>query len=137
MADPKRILVIDDDSDFSDYVGIILSSHGYKVTTASSAEEGLRLLRQEAVDLVILDVMMSYVLDGWSVSRQMHHDPRLRRLPILMVSAIISSEEDRLFPGDPESKIDGFMSKPIEPNALLRRVAELLAASAPGEENEP
>lgn len=129
MANAKRVLVIDDDSDFSDYVSIVLSSHGYEVRQAASADEGMRILKQETIDLVILDVMMSYVLDGWSVSRQMRHDPRLCRIPILMVSAIVSAEEDGLFPKGPESKIDGFMSKPIEPNALVRRVAELIATS--------
>ena len=75
MADSKTILVIDDDLDFLDFVHIVLSANGYNVDTAPSAQEGLQKMRADPPDLVIVDVMMSYVLDGWSVSREMRFDP--------------------------------------------------------------
>jgi len=125
MAEPKQILVIDDDPDFLDYVRIVLTANGYAVRTATSAQEGLELMRALPPDLALLDVMMSYALDGWNVTREMQFDPRLRNVPVMLVSAIVSKEEDALFPTD-QSHIAAFMSKPIEPAALLRRVAELV-----------
>lgn len=125
MAETKQILVIDDDPDFLDYVRIVLTANGYAVRTATSAQEGLEMMRALPPDLALLDVMMSYALDGWNVTREMQFDPRLRHVPVMLVSAIVSKEEDALFPTD-QSHIAAFMSKPIEPAALLRRVAELV-----------
>jgi len=127
VADPKRILVIDDDLDFLDFVRIVLSANGYEVEVAPAAQEGLQKMRANPPDLVIVDVMMSFVLDGWSVSREMRFDPILCDIPVLMVSAIVSDKNDPLFPGREECRVDGFMSKPLDPAALLRRVAELVS----------
>ena len=129
MVVQKRILVIDDDPDFLDYVKIVLSTNGYDVHTASSTREGMRVMRQDIPDLVIADVMMAYVLDGWAVSREMHSDPQLRDIPIMMVSAVVSDEDDALFPTAENARVDAFMSKPLEPSELLRRVAELTQAT--------
>jgi len=129
MADQKYILVIDDDVDFLDYVEIVLLAGGYRVRTATSANEGLEMMRQEPPDLVMLDMMMSYVLDGCAVGREMHLDPNLRDVPVMMVSAIVSSEEEGLLLCSEMERVDTFMSKPIEPPMLLSRVAELIQPS--------
>ncbi len=128
MADAKRVLVIDDDPDFCDFVRIVLSANGYLVRTAVSAGEGLELMRAERPDLVIVDVMMSYVLDGWTVSREMFYDPKLRDIPVMMVSAVVSSDEDDLLPTGENGRVDAFMSKPLDPAALLQKVADLTRA---------
>lgn len=128
MADAKRVLVIDDDPDFCDFVRIVLSANGYLVRTAVSAGEGLELMRAERPDLVIVDVMMSYVLDGWTVSREMFYDPKLRDIPVMLVSAVVSSDEDDLLPTGESGRVDAFMSKPLDPAALLQKVADLTQA---------
>jgi CheY-like chemotaxis protein len=127
VADPKRILVIDDDLDFLDFVQIVLSANGYDVETAPTAQEGLQKMRAHPPALVIADVMMSYVLDGWSVSREMRFDPNLCNIPVLMVSAIVSDKNDPLFPGREQYRVDGFMSKPLDPAGLLRCVSGLVS----------
>lgn len=127
MADPKRILVIDDDLDFLDFCHIVLTANGYQVETAPSAQEGLKKMRGLHPDLVITDMMMSYVLDGWSVSREMRFDPELCDIPVLIVSAIISDKDDPLFPGNDQGRVDGFMSKPLDPAGLVSRIAELVS----------
>lgn len=127
MAEQKNVLVIDDDPDFLDYMRIVLSANDYNVTTATTAHDGMDAMRQAAPDLVIVDVMMSYVLDGWSVTREMAYDPTLRDIPVMMVSAIVSSEDDSLFPDSEGGRIDAFMSKPLEPAMLLERMKQLLA----------
>ena len=116
MVHQKQVLVIDDDPDFLDYVRVVLSANDYRVETATSASEGLEMMRGDTPDLVVLDMMMSYVLDGWTVSREMQFDPRLRDIPVMMVSAIVSSQEDELFSGGETGRVDAFMSKPLEPS---------------------
>lgn len=129
MAGQKHVLVIDDDPDFLDYVTIVLSANDYRVRTARSAGEGLEMMRQDLPDLVMLDVMISYALDGWDVSRQMQSDSRLRDIPVLIVSAIVSREDDDLLASDKGGRVDAFMSKPLEPSALLSCVAGLIRTS--------
>jgi DNA-binding response OmpR family regulator len=122
---PKMVLVVDDDLDFLDFVTIVLESDGYIVRTATNADAGLELMQAERPDLVIVDVMMSYALDGWSVSRQMSADPMLSQVPVLMVSAIVDESDESMFPRNGRVRLDGFMRKPLDPSTLLRRVAEL------------
>jgi len=97
METGKRILVIDDDRDFLVYVTVVLETNGYEVATATTADEGLRLMREHLPDLVMVDMFMSYALDGWTVSREMQFDPALRAVPVLMVSAVVSDDNDSLF----------------------------------------
>ncbi|MHB0856864.1 MAG: response regulator [Anaerolineae bacterium] len=132
MTDRKNILVIDDDPDFLAYVQIVLTSNGYQVRTASTAGEGMDMMRQNPPDAVIVDVMMSYVLDGWSVTRDMSFDPLLCQIPVLMVSAIVSQTDDPLFPLNGAARMDAFLSKPVEPTALVRQVEKLISAGKEG-----
>jgi CheY-like chemotaxis protein len=120
-----KILVVDDDPDFVEYTRIVLESHGYEVRTAATAELALRLMRQEKPDVALLDVMMSYVLDGIQLTRQMCDDPELRNIPVIMISAIVSREEAGAFPTDECVSVKAFMTKPVDPGELLRQVAKL------------
>ena len=126
MPTPKRVMVIDDDPDFLSYVGIVLDVGGYVVDTALNMAEGLRKIRETPPDLVIVDVMLSCAFAGWSISRELENDSRLCRVPILMVSAIVSMQDDDLFPVEQRDLASAFLSKPIEPAALLERVSDLL-----------
>ena len=121
-----RILVVDDDPDFVESMRLILEPNGYEVTSAADSEEGLRKLREEPVDLVILDIIMSTVLDGLRMSQEMHESQALRRIPILMVTSIANTDYAALFPTDEYIHVDDFLSKPIAPNTLLSRVKALL-----------
>jgi CheY-like chemotaxis protein len=86
----------------------------------------LRKVREEQPDLVILDVIMKTVLDGLYVSQQMADDPEQHNIPILMVTSIANSDYAALFPTDEYVHISDFVSKPIAPDDLLRRVKALL-----------
>ena len=128
MADARPVLIIDDDPDFLDVMRIILTAKGYDVRTATTAEQGLEVMRQERPLVVIVDVMMSYVLDGWAIGRQMKSDPSLCDVPVIMVSAVISSQDDPMFPDSTTACFDAFMSKPLEPDTLVRTITELAQA---------
>lgn len=123
-----KILIVDDDPDFQLATRIVLERAGHQVIAAASGDEGLARARAERPDLIILDVIMDTVLDGLSASDQMHEDPTLRNVPIIMVTSIANIDYAALFPTDEEIHIDAFMSKPIAPNDLIRQVNRLLAA---------
>jgi CheY-like chemotaxis protein len=126
----KRIIVIDDDQDFLEYARIVLESASYEVLTATDATEGLELIRGSAPDLVITDVMMSYSLEGASVTRQIRADPELRRLPVIVISAIARTPDADIFPQGARPASDGFMTKPVPPDALLAAVKNCLSSES-------
>src|SRR5512136_1554742 len=120
-----KILVVDDDPDFVEAVRLTLEPNGYTVLSATNGDEGLAKVRSESPDLVILDVIMSSVLDGLQMSRRMQENPQHKRIPILMVTSIANTDYAALFPTDEYISIDGFLSKPVTPSVLLERVAAL------------
>lgn len=123
----RTILVIDDDPDFVEFVRIVLESVGYQVLCAYNAEQGLALMRDALPDLVLLDMLMSYSMDGLNVTRTMREDVELSGIPLIVVSAILSGPH--AMPGENGASpfVTAFLTKPIEPGDLLRKVAEVLS----------
>ncbi len=120
------VLVVDDDPDFVEITRLILRSKGYTVVTASSGDMALRMMRSSPPDLVLLDVMMSSVLDGVGVANAMQEDDALRGIPVIMISSIADSPSAGMFPTDDHLPIDIWISKPVQPEDLLRKVARLV-----------
>jgi len=69
---------------------------------------------------------MEGILDGWDATRRIRSDPRLRDLPVLVVSSITSSDYLGMVPTDDGHLIDNFLSKPVAPSQLLAEVKRLL-----------
>ena len=124
---PKaRILVVDDDPDFVEYLRTVLESADYKVTSAGNGDQGMLVLSREKPDLVILDVIMSSVLDGLNMSQRMADDPAFKHVPVVMVTSIANTDYLALFPTDESIHIDAFLTKPIAPAELLRQIQRLV-----------
>ena len=128
-APPPTILIVDDDPDFVEMTRAVLETAGYRVLEAASGNEALACMRRQHPSLVILDVMMEGLLDGLDASRAMRLDESLRRIPIIMVSSITSSEYAGMFPTDEYLPIDVFLSKPVNPARLLEEVRRLADTS--------
>jgi Lrp/AsnC family transcriptional regulator for asnA, asnC and gidA len=124
---PPTVLVVDDDPDFSDFCRLVLEREGYRVNAAPSGDAALAYMASARPDLVIMDIMMQGVLDGWDASWRVRSDKALRDVPILVVSAITSSDYISMFPTDDDNLIDGFMSKPVQPQDLVSEVNRLLS----------
>ena len=122
-----RILVVDDDPDFVEVTRTVLEAEGHVVRTASDGEGALAAMRKERPHMVLLDVMMSTVLDGLGVSHQMSEDPGLKRVPIVMISSISATEHAAAFPTDSYLPVDAWISKPVRPDDLRATVRRLLA----------
>ncbi len=124
-----KILVVDDDPDFVKITRTILQAQKYDVITASTGEQGLEVMRREKPDLVILDVMMAYILDGLDVRRQMAADKDLQGIPVIMATSLTGERVRSNIPSDeyvPESE---WLHKPIDPDKLLELVKKSLPAS--------
>jgi CheY-like chemotaxis protein len=66
-----KVLVVDDDPDFVKVTTRVLEKAGHEVVSAANGAKALQAMRREAPDVVLLDIMMSYILDGLDVSREM------------------------------------------------------------------
>jgi adenylate cyclase len=124
---PAKVLVVDDDPDFVEIIRTILESNGYQVITAANGQQALAQVKVRHPDLMVLDIMMSTVLDGLNVSEQLASDPDAKYMPVIMVSSIANTPHAHLFPMDEQPHMDAWLSKPIDPSTLLAKVAELLA----------
>lgn len=125
-----KILIVDDDPDFVESTRMILEPNGYTVSSAGNSVQGLKALAVDKPDLVILDVIMSTILDGLSMSQQMAETVGFRDVPILMVTSIANTDYAALFPTDESINIGGFLTKPIASDQLLSQVKRLLKRSA-------
>jgi DNA-binding response OmpR family regulator len=126
MSSRQKVLIIDDDPLFVKSSTAVLEAHGYEVDSAQGGDEGLAKIREQKPDLVLLDVMMDWVLDGVSVSRQMMHEPALQQIPIIMITSIRSSEYRGTFPQDEYLHINSWLDKPCSPDVLVAEVASVL-----------
>jgi len=121
-----KILVVDDDPDFVRITSKILRSAGYEVSSAANGAKALQAMRKERPDLVLLDIMMSYVLDGLDVSREMAQDSDLAGIPVIMVTSLTAIKDTEMVPGDEFVPVDEWLTKPVSPQTLLERVAQAL-----------
>jgi formate transporter len=124
---PLNVLVVDDDPDFVLATRYVLADQGYKVTTACNAAEALQAMQVHKPDLVLLDVMMDTPLEGASLARKLAQDAGLAKIPVIMISSIDSSEHARRLPDDSQIPIDAWISKPLDPDHLLRTVQRFLS----------
>lgn len=121
-----KILVIDDDRDYIKITRMILQSGGYDVITAASGEEGLRVMRLERPNLIILDVMMTYILEGLDIRRQIAADPSLKDIPVIMSTSLTGERVQRSLPSDEYVPDSAWLHKPIDPDKLLEQVKKAI-----------
>jgi DNA-binding response OmpR family regulator len=128
MSDAKRILCIEDDREITDLIRLILARKGYQVLSAAGGVEGMKLLRRELPDLVLLDLMMPD-MDGWEVYQRMRADSSLEHIPVIVVTAR-GQNIDKIL-GLHIARVDDYVVKPFSPDQLLRSIERVLATHAP------
>ena len=121
-----RILVVDDDPDFVEAVRLVLKGEGYDVLTAASADQGYQVSKTDRPDLILLDVMMDTPLDGVNLAGRLAQDTDLKATPIIMISAIDSSEHRAALPDSTDIPIDRWVNKPVDPDQLLKTIRRFI-----------
>ena len=126
----RKILVIDDDTDFQEIASAILHSAGYGVAVASSGEEGLATAAAYQPDAVVLDLMLERPDAGFAVAYRLRQLPGAQDLPIILVTA---SARETGFRFDLDSaeerqwiKANVVLNKPISREDLVKHVSEAL-----------
>jgi CheY-like chemotaxis protein len=121
-----NVLVVDDDPDFVKVTSKVLEKAGHEVRSAANGAKALQAMRKTHPDIVLLDIMMSYVLDGLDVSREMAEDPELQGIPVILVTSLTGVQGDGLLPTDEYVPVNEWLSKPVDPETLLARIDEVL-----------
>lgn len=127
----RRILIIDDDPDFTASTTALLEAFGYAVSAASTGAEGLRKAREEVPDLIVLDVMMEHDSSGYELNEAVKFAPgfeSIRHIPILMVSAIPLDPATRFSMSEEAPMItpNVYLTKPLDIPRFLAEVSALL-----------
>jgi two-component system phosphate regulon response regulator OmpR len=128
----EHILLIDDDMRLSAMVGDYLRSHGYQVSSAPSLGAGRDLLARQTFDALVLDLMLPDG-DGLDLCKELRAVPKMRSLPLLMLSARGEST-DRIV--GLEVGADDYLPKPFEPRELLARLRALLRRTGVAREDD-
>jgi two-component system OmpR family response regulator len=123
MVSVPTVLVVDDESHIRDVVQYALEREGFRVLCVADGRQALDLLKREAVDLVVLDILMPE-LDGLSVCRKIREQGQL---PIIFLSSR-TDEVDRIL--GLELGGDDYMTKPFSPRELATRVKTVLRRAA-------
>jgi two-component system, OmpR family, alkaline phosphatase synthesis response regulator PhoP len=118
---PYRVLVCDDEPHTQRLLQACLEARGFHVTKASNGVQALIRLRNEAYDLMILDVNMPE-MDGFQVLNEVRGDPSLEDLPVIMLSARVHDRD--VFEGYHRGA-DMYLTKPFSPRELLDFVTRL------------
>ena len=132
MNKSPKILVVDDDPDFRAAVTPILKSALYDVVMASNPKEAKEMIFKEKPDLVLLDIMMDSLFDGFSLCNTIKTSAEFKdynNTPIIFVSAVKEIAGSRFqFKGDEEGMVgpDDYIDKPVKPDDLLARIKKLL-----------
>jgi two-component system phosphate regulon response regulator PhoB len=126
MARRKKILVVDDERDLVELIGLNLLRNGYEVISAHDGATGLDMARKMMPDMIVLDVMMPG-LSGRDVTTALKADPKTSGIPIVMLTA--KTEETDIIVGL-SLGADDYVTKPFSMKVLLARVGAVLRRKA-------
>jgi len=120
----KRILCIEDEPEMIDLIRLILGRRGFEVSGASGGMAGIKAVREQLPDLVLLDLMMPD-MDGWEVYQQMKANETTRNIPVIVVTAKAQNIDKVL--GLHIAKVDDYISKPFSPQELMSSVEKVIS----------
>lgn len=117
------ILAIEDDPSFRDLLRLHLQSAGHSVRTAADPEEGLRAVLEDPPELILLDLDLPY-LSGFELLEALRSDEASRPIPVIIITGKTESDT---YERCRKIGFDGFASKPLKREDLLREVGKALA----------
>ena len=130
---PKKILVIDDETDVTELLAYTLKAKGFAVETLNDPNRGIGFARTYLPDLVVLDVMMPD-LNGIQICRMLRADPKLKKVPVIFLTAK-AEESDRI--QGLETGADDYLCKPFSTKELVLRIQTILRRVGDGAPEAP
>jgi len=114
-----KVLVIDDDLAITELMSMLLKTHGFDVMTTNTGADGVRIVREENPNVVLLDLMMPE-MDGWQVCKAIRN---FSTTPILILSAI---NDPRMVASILDAGADDFLMKPVPSGVLVAHIRKMI-----------
>jgi len=127
VSEKPYVLIVDDDPDIREGIVAVLETNDYHLATASNGIECMEQIRDEAPDLLILDMLMPR-MDGFAVIRELRSDPDLAGIPIIILTTVIEDAAYRRYELETGVAMDvsNYIEKPAPPDELLRKVSAIV-----------
>lgn len=126
----EKILIIDDDQDIGRMIKLLLEYKGYAVTVLEKPEKAPDVLRNNSIDLIIMDMLLSGT-NGTDICADFKNDAAFTHIPVIMMSAHPDAQKKCL-----EAGAEGFISKPFDLQDLLSEVQRLIKIPEISEKNK-
>jgi DNA-binding response OmpR family regulator len=119
---PTTILVIEDEAEIRRFISMVLEFEGYRVIQAINGEDGLRLVKNKHIALVLLDLQLP-IINGWSILARLQSDPVVSTIPVVIITAsdVVSQRDKALNMG----AVD-YLAKPMSAAILRNTVLRVL-----------
>jgi CheY-like chemotaxis protein len=121
----KSILLVDDDAVFLEAITAVLEGE-YRIRTAENGTTALQMIEEERPDLIVLDVMMDHLSEGFDVARTLRTNPDTKDIPIIMLTGVDQVYNVRMEVDESWVPCERYLEKPISPADLLAHVSELI-----------
>ncbi len=125
----KKILIVDDEVEQIEFASIVLESSGYTPITAMDGKEAMKKVKAEKPDLILLDIMMPEQ-GGIGMYQDLKHDKETKNIPVIIVTGIARGGhfDDLILRQDQDIPApDGYIEKPMNADAMLKMVSDLLS----------
>ena len=128
---PKKVLVVDDDPDVRVFSVAVLEENGYVPLEATNGEEGMKLIKKEKPDLLILDILMPRE-SGIRMYREIKTDKSLKKIPIIVLSGIAEKSFLRSqkalteFGGASVPAPEAYLEKPVKAEKLAETIKHVI-----------
>jgi CheY-like chemotaxis protein len=121
----KSVLLVDDDPVFVEAMTAVLETR-FRVRSAGNGAEAFRRIAEERPDLIILDVMMDYLSEGFDVARRLRRDQGTAQIPIVMLTGVDQMYDYRMEVDESWVPCERYLEKPVSPGDLLAEVTALI-----------
>jgi CheY-like chemotaxis protein len=125
----KKILIVDDESEQIDFVSTLLEENGYVPISATNGIDGMKKVKAEKPDLILLDILMPE-RGGIGMYQDLRHGEETKNIPVVIVTGLARGgnfEDFMLRQGQDISPPDGYVEKPMNPDVMLQLVSNLLS----------
>ena len=134
----KKILIVDDESDITTYLTMVLKANGFVPTVARDAQVALGMTHEIQPDLISLDIMMPKE-SGIAMYKRLKNDPKTEGIPVIIVSGVGQEGEFDFRSYVPDESIpepECFMEKPIDVDEYIRTIRQLTSSDRPPRRQE-
>lgn len=124
----EKILIVDDEPEQIDFASTILEENGYIPISATNGVDGMKMVRSEKPALILLDIMMPGQ-GGVGMYRELKRDETTRDIPVVIVTGVTRGgdfDEHMVTQGDELPGPDGYIEKPMNPDAVVKLIKDLL-----------